>query len=73
MLIKAHKASKTMCRVWSLKSPMKTNSSLKEIITLSKEVFRDFESVMAVPIRNLGNVTWKTAKGNDAVKPSADS
>jgi len=44
------------------------HSSLEEIITTSKEVFKDFEFQMAIGIRNLGNASRKTAKGNDTVQ-----
>jgi len=44
---------------------------LEEIITSSNEVFKGFESDMAVGIRKLGNLTPKTAKSNDKVKQSA--
>jgi len=53
----AHEASKTICKVRSLKSRIKTRSFLEEIITSSEEVFIDFESDMAVGIRNLGDAT----------------
>ena len=36
-------------------------------------MFKDFESDMAVGIRNLGNPTRKTAEGNDTVKQTAGS
>ena len=46
---------------------------MEEITTSSKEVFKDFESDIAAGIRNLGNVTRKTAKGNDTVMQTAGS
>ena len=49
-IIEAHPSSKTVCKVSSLKSRIKTSSSLEENITLSNEVFKDFESDMAVGI-----------------------
>jgi len=52
---------------------MKTGSCLEEILTSSNEVFKDFQSDMAVGIRKLGNATRNTAKGNDTVKQTADS
>jgi len=36
-------------------------------------VFEEFESDMAVGLRNLGNPTRKTAVGNDTVKQTAGS
>jgi len=36
-------------------------------------VFEDFESDMAVGIRNLGNLTRETAESNDTVKETAGS
>ena len=36
-------------------------------------MFKDFESVMEVEIRKLGNATRKTAKSNDTVKHTAGS
>ena len=71
--IEAHQASKMICKVWSLKSQIKTRAPLEEIITLSNEVFKDCESDTAVWIRNLGNPTRKTAEGHDRVKQTAGS
>jgi len=48
--IRAHHASKMICKVSALKSGIKTPSFLEEIITTSNEVFKDFESDMAVGI-----------------------
>ena len=36
-------------------------------------MYKDFESDMAVGIRNLGNATRKTTEGNDTVKKTAGS
>jgi hypothetical protein len=46
---------------------MKTHLFLEVIITWSKEVFKDFESNMAVSSRELGNLTGNTAKSNVTV------
>jgi len=62
-----------ICKVWSLKSQIKTLSFLEDIITSSKEVFRDFESEEAVGIRKLGNPTRETAGNTNIVEPTADS
>jgi len=64
----AHQASKMICKVKSLKSRINTCSILEEITTSSNAVFKDFESGMAVGIRNLGNPTPKTAEGKDTAK-----
>jgi len=50
---------------------MKTCSFLEEIITASNEVFKDFESDMAVRIRKLGNLTQKAVESNDTAKQAA--
>ena len=71
--IEAHQALETICKVRSLKSQIKTRSFLDKIITSSKVMFKDFESDMAVGIRNLGNATRKTTKANDTVKQTAGS
>ena len=55
--IEAHKASKMTYNIWSLKSQIKTPSFLDKIITLSNEVFKDFESDLELGIRKLGNLT----------------
>jgi len=65
--IEVHEASNMIWKVWSLKTRIKTHSFLEEIIILSKEVFKDFESDMAVRIRNLGNSTRKTAESKVTV------
>jgi len=56
-LIEAHQASKTICKLRSLKSRMKTRSFLEGIKTSSDDVSKDIDSDMAVEIRNLGNPT----------------
>jgi len=71
--IEARQASKMVCKVRSLNSRMKTRSFLEEIITSSNEVFKDFESVIVVGIRQLGNPTRKTAEINDIVKQTPGS
>ena len=72
-MIEAHQASKMIGIVRSLKSRIKKDSFLEEIITLSSDVFKDFESDMAVGIRQLGNPTGKTAKSNDTAKHAVGS
>jgi len=62
-----------VCNVRLLKSRIESCSSLEEIITSSNEVIVDFESDMALGIRNLGNPTQTTAEGNDIVKQTAGS
>jgi hypothetical protein len=49
-------------KVKSLKSRIKTRSFLEEIITSSKEVFKDCASEMMVKFRMLCNPTWKSAE-----------
>jgi len=71
--IEAHQASKQICKVTLLKLRIKRLSFLEEIINSSNEEFKDFESDMAVSIRMLGNLTWKTARRNDTVKQTAGS
>jgi hypothetical protein len=56
-----------ICKVTSLKSRIKTHSFLAEIITSSKEVFKDCEFNMVVKSRMLGNPTRKTAESNVVV------
>jgi len=53
-----------ICKVRSLNSRIKTRSFLDEIITWSKEVFKDCESDVVVKIRMLGNPTRMTAESN---------
>jgi len=65
--IEVHLALRMICNVRLLKSRMKTRSFLEEIITSSKEVFKDFESDMAISIRKRGIPTWKTAESNVTV------
>jgi len=60
-----------ICKVWSLKSHIKTHLFLAEIITSSNEVFKDFESDMAVRIGMLGDPTRKTDDSNDTVNQTA--
>jgi len=71
--IEAYQALETICKVRSLKSQIKTRSFLFKIITSSKVVFKDFESDMAVGIRNHGNATRKTTEANDTVKQTPGS
>jgi hypothetical protein len=52
---------------------MKIRSFLEEIITLSKEVFKGFESDMPIGIRTLGDPTQETAENNKKVKQTAGS
>jgi len=65
--IEAHQASNMICKVWSLTSRITTRLFLEEIITSRKEVFKDFESDMAVRIRKLGSSTQKNAESNITV------
>jgi hypothetical protein len=69
--IEAHQASKIICNVRSLKSRRKTRSFLVEIITSSKEVFKDFETDMAGIIITLGDPTQETANRNETVQETA--
>jgi len=62
--IEAHQISKIRWKVRSLKSQIKTHSFGEEIITSSKEVFKDYESDMELIIRKLGNLSWKTTECN---------
>jgi len=71
--IAAHHTSKMICNVSLLKSWIKTCSFLEEIITSSIEVFKDFESDMAIGIRPFGIATWETAHSNVIVKQNVDS
>ena len=60
--------SKITWQVMSLKSWIKTGSSLEEIITSINELFNDFESDIAVRIGNPGNATRETVKSNVITK-----
>jgi len=71
--IEAHHASKMICTVKLLKSRIQTHSFVEEIISSSKEVFKDLESDMAVRIRMLVDPTRKTGESNDTVKHTASS
>jgi len=71
--INAHQASKMICEFRLLKSQIKTWSFLEHIITSSNEVFKDFESDMAVGIRKLGNVTRETAESYVIVQHNVGS
>ena len=62
-----------ICNVRSLRSRIKTHSFLEEIITASKEVFKDLESDMAVRIRTLVDPTRKPDESDDIVKQTARS
>jgi len=64
IFIEANHASKMICKVRSLKSRIKTRSFFEEIITSSKEVFKDCESYMVVKIGMLGNPTRKSAESH---------
>jgi hypothetical protein len=64
---------KIIYNVTSLTSRIETSSFLEELITSSQEVFKDFESDMAVRIRMLGDPTRETAESNDTVKRTAGS
>jgi hypothetical protein len=68
-----YKASKMICKVRRPKSRIKTCSILENIITSSNNVFKFYESGMAVEIRKLGNLTRETAKINVIPKQTAGS
>jgi len=57
-----------ICNEKLLKSQIKIHSFLEEIITSSNEVFKDFDSEMAVGITMLGIPTRETAENTDIVK-----
>jgi hypothetical protein len=72
--IEAHHTSKMqVCNVRSLKSQIKTHSLLKEIITSSNEVIKDFESDMAEGMRKLGNPNRETAESKVIVMRNVGS
>jgi len=48
--IQTHQASMMICKLTSLKSWIKTGSFLEKIITSTNEVFKVFESNMAIDI-----------------------
>jgi hypothetical protein len=73
IFIEAHHVSKTICKQMSLKSGIKSCSLLEEIMSSSTKVLKDFESDIAVNVRNLGNATGETAESNDTVKQTAGS
>jgi hypothetical protein len=60
--IESQQTSKTICKVRSLKSRIKTVSFLAEIITSSSEIFKNVESDIVVGINKLGNPTQVTAE-----------
>jgi len=60
-------------KVRSIKSGIGTRSFLEEIITSGNEVFKNFESDLAVGIRQLGNPTQRTAESNNPAKQTAVS
>ena len=62
-----------ICNVRSLKSQIKTCSFLEEIITSSKEVFKDLESDLALKIKRLIDPTRETGESDDTVKQTASS
>jgi hypothetical protein len=61
--IDTYQASKTIYKVWPLKSRMKIRSVFEDIITSRNEVFRDFVSDIPVGNITLGNSIWVTVKG----------
>jgi len=71
--IETHQASKMICKVRSLKSPIKTCSGLEENTTSNYEGFKDFVSDRAVGIRKLHNPTRETTESNVTVKQTPDS
>jgi hypothetical protein len=56
-----------IAKVRSLKSRIKTGSFLEQIITMSKEVFKDCESDKVVKFIMLCYLTRKTAESNVTV------
>jgi len=62
-----------ICNVRLLKSRIKTRSLLEEIISSSKEVFKDLECDMAVRIGTLVDPTRKTGVTDDTVMRTAIS
>jgi len=71
--VEAHQASKMICKLRLLKLRIKTCSSFEQIITSKNEVFKGFESDMAVGLRKLDNPTRKAAERNNKVQQSASS
>ena len=71
--VEAHQASKMICDVRLLKAGIKTRLILDKIITVSNEVFNNFESNMAVGITKLCDPARKTAEGNDTVQDTLGS
>jgi len=66
--IEAHWVSNMICKVWSLKSGIRTHSFLEYSITSSNEVFEEFESAIAIGIWKWRNSTWETVKSYVIVK-----
>jgi len=73
LFIEAQQASKTICKVRSLKSRMKTPPFLEDMITSSIELCQHFESNMAVGIRLPSNPTWATAERHVIVQQTVVS
>jgi hypothetical protein len=71
--IQAHQVSRMSCNIRSLKSRIKTGSLLEEMITLSKEVFKDVASHKTVEIGKPGNPTRDNAESNDIVEQTSGS
>jgi hypothetical protein len=71
--IQAHHASMMISKISALKSRIKTHASLEEIITSRNDIFKNFESDMAVGIRKLVNPDQETAESNGIVMPNAGS
>jgi len=71
--IEALQASKMIYNVRSLRSRIKTRSFLEEIITSSKEVFKDLESDMVVRIRTLVDPTRRPGESDNTVNQTASS
>jgi len=71
--VEAHEASKMIYKVRSLKLGTTAGSFLDEIITLSKEVFKGFESDIDAEIWKVSTPSQESAENNDTVKQPAGS
>jgi len=71
--IEAYQVSKIICNVRLLKSRIKTNSFVEEFITVSKGVFKNRGSAMAVRFRTLGDLTQEIPESNDTVMQTTGS
>jgi len=71
--IEAHQVSNIICKVRSLKSQIKTHLFLEQILSSSKEGFKDLESDTPERIWQLGNSTRMSAETNVTVEEAAGS